>query len=55
MCYPSIQSLVFEKLEICANHVDLGIGTFLVVDCTVEMAFVIMAELIGASDPDLAL
>lgn len=50
MCYPSIQSLISEELEVCADHVPLSICSLFVRDDAVEVAFVIVTELLIVPD-----
>lgn len=53
MCYPRIQPLFSKELKICADHVQLRIGALLVGHNAVEVAGIVMTELIIASENEL--
>lgn len=46
VCYPSIQALFPKEVQVCADHVGLGVGSFLVCDDAVEIPSIIMAKVL---------
>lgn len=50
MCYPSVETLLPEELEVCADHVYLRVGPLLVGHDAMKIADVVVAELVVAPE-----